>query len=398
MNALRGYYFFVFAMYAVVIPHYQLYLSAIGYPPRIVGLVIGFFEIAGVAGPIVFGRIADRTGRFREIKIACTSGAAILFAVILADLPLPFILLISAIAGFLFKTSVPLTDAIAGTVLADPREEYGKVRVFGSIGFAAASLAIPAFSIIDPDDEISMLIAFLIAIAAVVTAVLIIPPPTGTLGRIGLPGPEGTSADRTSTQDELPRIPRTFWFVIAALGVGNVAFGAYNSFFSLYLKEVLGIVAVTVYWAIGAISEIPIVFFSGRIIRRYGIGPLLLTAGVVMMLRMLLYATRPTASVVVLIQLFHAISFGLMLSGGIAYVNRAIPIGRRGVATTAFNSIGIGLPVFVGAALGGQLVEVFGYTGMYATIAIFPAMSAALFILLNRRDPLLRRDQYLHRD
>lgn len=380
MNALRAYYFFVFAMFAVVVPHYQLYLNAIGYSPRGVGILIGFFEVAGVAGPIVFGRLADRSGRYRELKIASATGAAVFLPLLLLDIPVAFAIVVSSAAGFLFKTSAPLTDAVAGTVLADPREEFGKVRVFGSLGFAATSLLIPIFPAIDTSSTTSMLIAFLIAIAVFTTVVLIVPAPIDPAAH----QPAGAPASRREKG-----LPRSYWFVVGTIGVGNIAFGAYNSFFSLYLREELGINAVTLYWAIGALSEIPIIFYSGKLIRRFGTGTMLITAGAMMALRMILYATRPTPPLVVFIQMLHAVSFGLMLSAGIAYVNQVTALDRRGSATAAFNGIGIGLAVFVGAVVGGQLVEVFSFTGMFAIIAICPATSAALFVILRRRDPAL---------
>jgi MFS family permease len=186
------------------------------------------------------------------------------------------------------------------------------------------------------------------------------------------------------------KIPGSFWIVLAAVTIGNVAFGAYNSFFSLYLREALAIRSVTVFWAIGAFSEIPIVFFSGRLIKRYGTGTLLVIAGATMAIRLFLYAIRPSIPLIVLIQTLHAFSFGLMLSSGIAYVNRAIPIERRASATTTFNAIGLGFAVFIGATLGGYLVEAVGYSIMFAVIGLFPVTSAVVFKILRRRDPFLQ--------
>lgn len=404
MNSLRLYYFFVFAMYAVVIPHYQIFLRASGYSPASVGLLIGFFEISGVLGPMFLGRIADRTGRFREIKVATTLLAAVIIAFLLAEIPFLLALLLSAMAGFLFKVSVPLTDAVAGSVLQDPREQYGQVRMFGSIGFAAASIAVPLFSLVDDSDPYSMMIAFLVSMALFAAVVLFVPPPQhaeqsdsdedeapgspgssteeGAAAASTAPATTVAASERSSRREKLPPL---FWAVVATISVGNIAFGAYNSFFSLYLKEELGVAAVTLYWAIGAVSEIPIIFFSGKLIRRFGIGPLLAASGFIMALRLLLYALTPTVPLVILIQTLHALTFGVMLSAGVAYVNQTTSRKTRGTGMAAFNAIGIGLAVFIGSTLGGYLVEAVGYTGMFAALALPPAISGALLLLLMRR-------------
>ena len=392
MNALRLYYFFVFAMYAVVIPHYQIFLRATGYTPASVGLMIGFFEISGVIGPMMLGRLADRTGRFREIKVATTLLAAVTIAFLLVDLPFLPALLLSAVTGFLFKVSVPLTDAVAGSVLSDPREQYGQVRVYGSVGFAAAAIVVPAFSLLDDSDPYSMMVAFLASLALFAAVVLLVPPPApqeeNEEPEANRDAPNGTPSNATTGGGSAAAngaLPRLFWLVIGAISVGNIAFGAYNSFFSLYLKEELGVRAVTLFWAIGAVSEIPIIFYSGKLIRRFGLGPLLAGSAFVMSLRLLLYALSPTVPLVVLIQTLHAVTFGVMLSSGVAYVNQTASRKTRGTAMAAFNALGIGLAVFIGSSVGGYLVEAIGYTGMYAALAIAPAVSGVMLLILMRQ-------------
>lgn len=381
MNALRLYYFFVFAMYAVVIPHYQIFLRATGYSPVAVGLMIGFFEISGVLGPMILGRVADRTGRFRELKVATTLLGGVTIMILLADLPFFAALLVSAITGFLFKVSVPLTDAVAGSVLSDPREQYGKVRVFGSLGFAAAGVVVPLFSLVDQDSPLSMIIAFIGSMLIFAAVVLFVPPPTP----VEEPEAEETAPDSALPTEKAERIAPLFWLVLGAVSFGNIAFGGYNSFFSLYLKEELGVQAVTFFWSIAAISEVPIIFYSGKLIKRFGIGPLLAGSALIMAVRLLLYALAPTIALVVIIQTLHALTFGLMLSVGFNYVNQSTPKKSRGTAMAAFNALGIGLAVFVGSILGGLLVENFGYTGMFAILSIAPAGSAAMLILLIKR-------------
>lgn len=381
MNALRLYYFFVFGMYAVVIPHYQIFLRSSGYSPAAVGLMIGFFEISGVLGPMILGRLADRTGRFREIKVVTTLLAGVTILFLLFELPFFPALLLSAITGFLFKVSVPLTDAVAGSVLSDPREQYGKVRVFGSIGFATAGVVVPLFSIIDQDSPVSMIAAFIGSMIIFALVVLVVPPPRE---ETVAPGTDSV-ASQMPEPEEVTKIAPLFWLVLGAVSFGNIAFGAYNSFFSLYLKEELGVQGVTFFWAIAAVSEIPIIFYSGKLIRRFGIGPLLTASGVIMTIRLLLYALAPSIALVVVIQTLHALTFGLMLSVGFNYVNQSTPRASRATAMAAFNSLGIGLAVFVGSAIGGVLVEAVGYTGMFAVFSVAPAGSAVMLILLTRR-------------
>jgi MFS family permease len=74
-----------------------------------------------------------------------------------------------------------------------------------------------------------------------------------------------------------------------------------------------------------------------------------------------------------------------MLSSGVAYVNQTASRKTRGTAMAAFNALGIGLAVFIGSSVGGYLVEAIGYTGMYAALAIAPAVSGAMLLMLMRQ-------------
>mgnify|MGYP006311649691 FL=1 len=58
-------YFFLFAVYAAAIPYLQLFLKALGFRVSSIGILIGIFEIAGIAGPLLSAKLSDSSGRFR---------------------------------------------------------------------------------------------------------------------------------------------------------------------------------------------------------------------------------------------------------------------------------------------------------------------------------------------
>jgi PPP family 3-phenylpropionic acid transporter len=108
--------------------------------------------------------------------------------------------------------------------------------------------------------------------------------------------------------------------------------------------------------------------------------PLLVAGFGSVVVRLVIYALFPYAPVIAVTQLLHAFTFGLLHSVSIAYINRRIPVQRRGLGMAVYSSVALGLSVFVGSSLGGFVVEAFGFDGLFLGYAAIPA--AAIVILL----------------
>jgi MFS family permease len=60
-------YFFLFISWAILSPYLQLYLKDRGVSPSRIGLLLGCLELAGIAGPMLIGRLADRLTAYRGL-------------------------------------------------------------------------------------------------------------------------------------------------------------------------------------------------------------------------------------------------------------------------------------------------------------------------------------------
>ena len=70
-------YFMLFAVYGIISPYLQILVRGLGYGPAAVGLLLAFYEIVGILGPLVLARLADRYGSYR-LALVASSGAVIL--------------------------------------------------------------------------------------------------------------------------------------------------------------------------------------------------------------------------------------------------------------------------------------------------------------------------------
>ncbi|MFP4484880.1 MAG: MFS transporter [Spirochaetaceae bacterium] len=368
-------YFFLFSAVAIVIPHLQLFFQAQGFSPSQVGVLLGTFELAGIAGPLFLGHAADRTGRYRASILLCIAAYAGVIAVMNA-LPLFLVVLpLAGLFGFFFKATVPLTDALASHLMEDPREQYGRVRMLGSIGFIATSLLVQVTGIIDGSSSTQILIAVLM-VAAIYAAVV-------------LTFPRVRRSDEAREKEEAPgegaRPAGDFWLFIVIVFIGRIGIAPYYSFFSIYLQQEVGITVVSGVWALGAIAEIPAIYFSGRLVRRLGVLRMITIAFLALILRLVIYAIAPVPAVVIPSQVLHALTFGFFHGASIAYINARVERSKRGLGMAIYNSSALGLSVFVGSSLGGVIIQELGFTSLFLIYCVPPAVSIVLLAIFRRQ-------------
>lgn len=367
-------FFLLFCVNAVVGPFLQLFLRRRGFQAPQIGLLLGCYELVGVAGPLVMGRLADRSGHYRLLFFLCIAGSLASFLPMEWPAAMGPMLALMAAFGWTFKSCIPLQDSLAGRLLPDPTRQYGKVRIMGSISFVLLNLFFSWSGVLGGDATLPILAAFTVCAAATGAAVPLLP----RVPRERAPRP---AAGKGRLQDfDIP-----FWTVIFLVFLARFGMSAHYSFFSLFLQQ-LGIGdAVGFVWAIGSAAEIPFIWFSGALIRRFGIRALLLASLLAVALRLAVYGLFPTLPAVLAAQILHSLTLGVLLSVSVAYVNGKVRPEDRGLGMAVYNAVGIGLPAFLGSAGGGYLVERFGFRSLFLGYAAPPLAGAVLLLLAWRR-------------
>lgn len=377
-------YALVFATYAVLTPYLPLYLGARGFGPSRIGLLLGCFELAGIAGPILVTLLADRLQRYRRFLALSLLASVACFLLLHASRSpaLAFPLVIGL--GFCYRSAIPLLDALFGRLLDDPARQYGLVRVAGSIGFLAASLALQLTGWVSGSRPETILAAFAALAVPAAFAAIVLPAVPRSAGEAAAGRPTA-AADRAGPTVPRDGFDRRFWTVIGVLFLARFGMSAYYSFFSLYLRDSLSAANVSAVWAVGAAAEVPLVLFSGRIIARFGVRATLAAAVAAITVRLALYGLLPFLAVVVPTQLLHALAFGALHTASVAYVNATIDASRRGLGMAVYNALSIGLASFVASGLGGYLVEAAGYRGLFLVYAGVPVLGLAVLAVRGRR-------------
>ena len=368
-------YFLLYASFAILTPYLPLYLKARGFSPSRIGLLLGIVELAGLAGPLLVSRLADARGSYRGLLVGSLLASAVAFASMQLTTALLAAAALAAAVGFCYRSVTPLLDSSVSRSLPDPARQYGRFRVAGSVGFVVVSLVLQVGGVVSGDSSWSILAAFCASALLAAAAACFLPP----VPRTAAAHPAHLSAGKA------PAFDRGFWAVIGIIFLGRFGMGAYYSFFSLYLRDTFGGASqsppgggVSLMWAIGSMAEIAPMWFSGRLVARWGLRPVLLVSLLAISVRLSLFVLAPSLLLVGVAQLLHAFTFGTFHPAAVAYINARVPAERRGLGMAIYNAVGIGLASFTASLAGGYIVETRGYVTLFLLYALVPLGGAAL--------------------
>ena len=376
-------YFFLFITYAILAPYLQLYLKARGMSASRIGLLLGSLEVAGLAGPILLGRLADKSSAYRALLAGCILVPIIAFIPMELTTRFPLFIACVIIMGFTYRATTPLLDSLVSRILPDPARQYGKFRTAGSVGFILVSLLFQFTGLVTGESSLPILLAFIATAGCAALVVATLPSSPRT------PPREDRLAQTGERAAPRPRLydgfDGKFWAVMAVIFLGRFGIGAYYSFFSLYLQQTFPRSGVSIFWAIGSVAEIATMWFSGALIRRWGLRVLLIVSLAAISTRLGLFVIAPSLAVVCLAQILHAFTFGTFHTSAVAYVNLKIEHDRRGTGMAIYNAVGIGLPSFLASVAGGYILEAHGFVVLFLAYAAVPIVGVAVLAAFGRR-------------
>lgn len=387
--------FLLFAVYSVFNTYLSILLSGLGYSPAMIGVLQGIFEVSGFIFPVFVSSRVDKSGRYGQAMVAF----ALLMVLVLPPLVLirnfTVTALTLAVFAIGFKGAVPVADALVSRMLGDNRNEYGRVRVLGSIGFVCMALVLQFTPMVNASEPSS--ISFWIGVSALAFALSVILSP-GLLKVWPAHGHEEAAVKTASAPDEKTALTGfarykkamssfgiSYWIGISLIFLGFLGMVPSQRFLSLYVRESLHLESYAGLWALSAAAEVPFMFLSGWFVKKLGTSKILFLSVVAITVRNLIYALVPTFGGAVAGQLLHSVCFGLFHPAAILFVAERAPKRYMVVAMTIYTSVAVGISSALGNILGGFVIQDFGYRTLFFLFAVFPAFGALSFPFIRKR-------------
>jgi PPP family 3-phenylpropionic acid transporter len=248
------------------------------------------------------------------------------------------------------------------------KERYGKIRLFGSVGFVLVALVLVKF-LSAPIVALNYLIAT--TFFTVLVAFFIV----------------RDSKIKTNINKHVQNDINLFgdWKLWLGLTLMQVSFGSYYNFFTIYETDFGVSLNTTIYlWSFGVFAEIVMLYFQGRFLKNNLLLILQITTFASAIRWFLLYTFPENLVVLFFAQSIHALSFALFHSASISYLYFTYK--HKALAQQFFSGITYGLGGFSGALLAGYIYEL--YPRELFLSSSFIALLSSIFLFLHAKGKL----------
>jgi MFS transporter, PPP family, 3-phenylpropionic acid transporter len=368
-----------FTGFGFFLPFFPIWLDGNGLGKTEIGIVLAVpMVVRMLAAPWISG-LADRhlqPGTLLALLNAAVMAGYLLLWPLTGFWPIAVVMLVTAIG---LCGIIPVADALTNAhVQAGTGVDYGRVRVWGSVSFLVTTLAggwvikLAGAGIVPPALAACSLCA--------AGAALLAPGRPAVARATGPAAPAGATGPRAGPPPAGPRRRLAYLCLLGASAMVQACHGALYAFGTLYWQAAGHDDAVIgALWAIGVAAEIVLFACAGRLGMRGEVGLRWIMIGAVA--AMLRFALMPfTAGLLpsFVLQLLHALSFGLTHLGAMAAITMLAPDGARGRAQgqlTAAHAIAIAAATVLAGVLYGRI-------GALTFMAMAPVAFAGLILAL----------------
>ncbi len=350
--------FTYFAAIGLFNPYAPLWFQSLGYSTVVIGGIAALQSWTRVFAPYAWSWAGDHSGRRVELIRLAAAGALISAAGLLGVRAAVPVALVTALLFIANSGVVPLYEATVAHILHTKdgidAARYGRVRVWGSVGFI---VSVTAFGALLQWRGIEIFPAFVAAMNALLL-----------LAALRLPATREEAVHDEPAPPVLPllRRPEVAWF-FASIFFTVLAHTSLYAFFSLYLVSLgYGKAAVGALWAVSVAIEIVFFWTQGRWFVMLTPHRWLEVAAAATAARFVATAAGGAwAPVLVLAQLTHAITFAAHHAACIALVHRLFPGRLRGRGQALYTMLGYGLSGVLGGLGGGWLIAHLGFAAVF---------------------------------
>jgi len=356
LHAIRLFYAAYFAAMGLILPFFPIYLDEKGLDVLMIGVMTGLIAVAKVLAPPWIGHLADRhaSGHSRRFIVLAAFLAAVFAIAIDYVSDIGWLALVVLLFGVLWAAILPLTDGLSVSISEAALAEYGRLRVWGSVGFILASLAGGMWLVDGNMGQFPWWLSGLMLLLAFAAR--------------WFPN-QHVISDRPETGEA--RFGQAFITLLIVSFLMQVSHGAYYGFFSLYLVD-LGYQGWQVggFWVLGVVAEIVLMWGWSKPLQKAAPAWVLSISLLLASMRWLGIGMTEVWYGLLLLQLLHAASFAAFHLSAIAWVKKLAPANRHATAQGWYSACGFGLGSTVGIMGCGVIVSYAGYTQAFFVCAL----------------------------
>ncbi len=379
MLKLKSFYFFSFFAVGSLTPLLGLYLQEV---QQFNGIQIGFIMSLGpivmmVCQP-VWGILCDTTGKPVQVLSLAAAFTSFIGLIYLGVDDYIWFVWLSALLAVFQSAVIPVSDGITMQYASKVKADYGKIRMFGSLGFAVAVFLMGRLS----ETDIGLNVIFYAFFAGFFLSAVL---------AYGFPK-QPVTASKVKLLAGMKQLLSVKKFLLL-LGITFFLFGpnlANNVYYGIFIEAKGGTVAgIGVAFLLAVLSEIPFMRFAGQWIYKIGLLPVVLIACAASTVRFLSYFFEPSLGFIYATSMVQGLSLGLFIPAALQYIQGVVPAAITVTAVTIYSAFGNGLGNWFSTFFSGILMNYYGVFHVYLLFSVMSLVAALLtvrLIVLDKRE------------
>jgi len=315
-NKVRILYFLVFCCTAAWLPIFADYCKERGLSGIKTGIILSITPFMMFLVQPFYGMLADRLG-YKKTLLFSSLLASACYIFYLFEGGFAYLFMITVFMALFYNTLQPVLDSLSlRLVKENPAFSYGTLRIAGAAGWAFTGIIngqlIDAMNttVIFAVSAVSMLLTFIFAFTLQKDHDSSTKP-----GKVAAP-----EQSFKNVKDVFNN--KTLIFLLLCVFLISAGTTTIWNFYSTYMKENGASASLVGYGlSLQGLCELPLFYFSARIIARFGIKTTLLITVFAAAVRMLLYSLVKNPYAALPIEILHGISWSLFWVVCVEYVN-----------------------------------------------------------------------------
>lgn len=317
----------------VFMPFFPIWLTARGFGPREVGLLLGIPMLMRVLASAPLARIGDGALGPRRTFLLMMCGTAFFYATLFWARDFVTVALALVVATAFYAPCVPLLDSIVLDGVAAHGHDYGRIRQWGSVAWLGTSLGAGLLLGVLPVEAVPPILTFLSAAAVLV----------------GLTLPDDRRRGARRTADAAAgSVPDRGVLLVLCLGLACIQGAhAFLYTFGTLIWQGIGFTALGIggLWAIGVVFESAMFLFGGSLAGALGPWRLFAIGAGTGILRWIAFGFEPHSTLAIaLLQASHGVTFAAVHLATMQWLGR-YEVGRAARQGTVAAYIGAGLTI-----------------------------------------------------
>lgn len=367
---LSFFYITIFFVIGAMMPFWPVWLQA----HHMSGIEIGLLMAIPILGKVIFSplfaSLGDRLGERKRLLLFFLACSFFIFAGFGFLNSFTGFLVISILFGISWAPVMSFGDNITLLSIRSSSLQYGRLRLWGSLSFILMSFGFGWILEFSQEELIYWVILTSIALTL--------------LASLSLPDIRIPPLGRQSQPVRKLLKERSFQVFMVSVALIHGSHALYYGFATLHWRSLGysdGLIGLL--WAIGVAAEVVFFIFGARIANHFPPSRLLISAGLCACLRWVLLSTNPDLPVLMIIQTFHAFTFGAMHLGAMTFITRTVSLDLSASAQSLYGAAAFGLGTGVTMLFTGLFYETLGAQAFFL-MALMALLGSFSCLILKR--------------